>query len=318
MKAVWLENNSLRFRKDVPKPKPTEDEALIAIRMAGICGTDLQLIKGYYPYNGILGHEFVGQIIDAPVQPARIGERVVGEINIICGLCRACREGRPTHCESRSVLGIQDQPGIFAEYVCLPLGNLIRVPDSVPDEAAVFVEPLAAALQIQEQITVTSGDRILVVGAGRLGQLIAQTLKLTDCRLQVVARYKKQRQLLEKNKINWLEERSVPQGLFDVVIEATGAGEGFAMARDAVRPRGIIVLKSTYAQNVQVNFSSVVVDEITLIGSRCGRFGPAIRLLEEKQVDPRELIESRYPLDNAIKAFEHAQQSGSLKILFEI
>ena len=302
MKAVWLENNVLRFRRDVPKPLPSEDEALIAVRMAGICGTDLQLIKGYYPYSGILGHEFVGEIVKAPKHPKRVGERVVGEINITCGTCRACREDRPTHCETRSVLGIKDHHGVFAEYVCLPLKNLIHVPDSVPDEAAVLVEPLAAAIQIQEQITINSGDRILVVGAGRLGQLIAQTLILTKGNLQVVARYKNQRKLLEKHKINWLDESSVPQGLFDIVIEATGSGSGFTVARQAVRPGGLIVLKSTYADEIQVNFSSLVVDEITLIGSRCGPFRSAIDLLESKQVDPAVLIDHRYALEDAIKA----------------
>jgi threonine dehydrogenase-like Zn-dependent dehydrogenase len=230
MKAVWLENKVLRFRRDVPKPLPSEDEALIAVRLAGICGTDLQLINGYYPFSGIPGHEFVGEIIEAPQQPQRVGERVVGEINITCGTCNSCRQGHPTHCETRSVLGIIDHPGVFAEYVCLPLKNLIPVPDSVSDEAAVFVEPLAAALQIQQQITINSTDRILLVGAGRLGQLIAQTLILTKGNLQVVARYKNQRKLLKKHKINWLDESSVPRGLFDIVIEATGSGSGFSVA----------------------------------------------------------------------------------------
>ncbi len=318
MKAVWLENKVLRFRRDVPKPLPSEDEALIAVRLAGICGTDLQLINGYYPFSGIPGHEFVGEIIEAPQQPQRVGERVVGEINITCGTCNSCRQGHPTHCETRSVLGIIDHPGVFAEYVCLPLKNLIPVPDSVSDEAAVFVEPLAAALQIQQQITINSTDRILLVGAGRLGQLIAQTLILTKGNLQVVARYKNQRKLLKKHKINWLDESSVPRGLFDIVIEATGSGSGFSVARQAVRPGGLIVLKSTYADEIQVNFSSLVVDEITLIGSRCGPFRPAIDLLESKQVDPAVLIDHRYAIEDAIKAFEHAQQFGALKILFEV
>jgi threonine dehydrogenase-like Zn-dependent dehydrogenase len=280
MRAVWLENQILSYRDDVPQPEPLAGEALVKVRLAGICGTDLELVKGYYPFSGIPGHEFVGEIVLAPDRPQREGQRVVGEINVACGSCRSCLAARPAHCENREVLGIKNRNGVFAEYLCLPLKNLMAVPDSVFDDAAVFMEPLAAALEIQEQIQVRSTDRVLVLGAGRLGQLIAQTLVPVDCDLTVVARYKNQRALLASRQIAWTEAHAVRQQTFDIVIEATGSADGLVLARRAVRPRGTIVLKSTYMEkeNLQMNFSSVVVDEITLVGSRCGPFAPALHL----------------------------------------
>jgi threonine dehydrogenase-like Zn-dependent dehydrogenase len=217
------------------------------------------------------------------------------------------------------VLGIVNRDGAFAEYLCLPLKNLIEVPASIPDEAAVFTEPLAAALEIQEQVTIRPTDRVLVVGAGRLGQLIAQTLALTGCLMQVVARHDSQRQLLAARQIAWIDENAVQGRAFDVVIEATGTTGGFSLARQAVRPRGTIVLKSTYKGDMFVNFSALVVDEITLIGSRCGpSFAPALRLLENLLVDPTLLIDDRFPLDKGVKAFERVVQPGILKVLLYI
>ena len=206
MQALWLENNQISLR-DVPQPKKPS-EALIKIRKAGICSTDLELVKGYYPYAGILGHEFVGEVIDAP-DKKWIGARVVGDINAVCGKCEACLNGRPTHCESRTVLGIVNRDGIFAEYATLPIENLHRVPDSVPDEMAVFTEPLAAALEIQQQIQIKPTDRVLVIGAGRLGQLIAQTLALTGCDLHVVARHSLQQNLLTARGIRITSEAEI-------------------------------------------------------------------------------------------------------------
>ena len=320
MRAVWLENRALKFRKDMPEPEPVTGEAQVKVCQAGICGTDLELVKGYYPFSGIPGHEFVGEIVLAPDQPDRVGERVVGEINVSCGACRNCLAGQPTHCENRSVLGIKNRHGAFAEYLCLPLKNLKRVPDTVSDDAAVFVEPLAAALKIQEQIKIRSTDRVLVLGAGRLGQLIAQTLRLLDCDLTVVARHKNQQALLVDRQIGWIDERAVRQRIFDVVIEATGSPDGVALAQQAVRPRGTIVLKSTTMEkrDAHIDFSSLVVDEITLLGSRCGPFAPALHLLEKQRVDPTTLITSRYKLREAIKAFEHASAPGALKIILDI
>ena len=320
MRAVWLENQILSYRDDVPKPKPLADEALVKVRLAGICGTDLELVKGYYPFHGIPGHEFVGEIVLAPGRPDRIGQRVVGEINIACGSCRSCLAARPTHCENREVLGIKNRNGAFTEYLCLPLKNLMAVPDAVSDDAAVFTELLAAALEIQEQIQVRSTDRVLILGAGRLGQLIAQTMVPLDCDLTVVARYKNQRALLAHNQIYWIEEHAVRQQAFDIVIEATGSAEGLVLARQAVRPRGTIVLKSTYMgnENLQMNFSAIVVDEITLVGSRCGPFAPALDQLQKRLVDPTVLIAKRYFLHEASAAFKHAAEPGVLKILFRI
>ncbi len=312
MQALWLENNQISLR-DVPQPKKP-DEALIKIRKTGICSTDLELVKGYYPYTGILGHEFVGTVEDAP-DKQWIGQRVVGEINATCGKCEACLNGRPTHCENRTVLGIVNRDGVFAEYTTLPLENLQRVPDSVSDEMAVFTEPLAAALEIQQQVQIKPTDRVLLVGAGRLGQLIAQTLALTGCDLHVAARHSYQQNLLTTRGIRLITEEDIQPRKWDIVVEATGSPDGFDLARKAIRPRGTMVLKSTYKGEMQVNFSAIVVDEINLIGSRCGPFEPALRLLEKREVDPTVLIAAEYKLDDAINGFEHAGRAGVLKVL---
>jgi len=314
MHSLWLENQQISIR-DLPVPAPPPGEALVRVRLAGICATDLELVKGYYPYTGVLGHEFVGEIAAAPDAPERVGQRVVGEINAVCGTCETCQRGDRTHCENRTVLGIVNRHGVFAEYTTLPLENLHLVPDSVSDEMAVFTEPLAAALEIQEQILIKPTDRVLVVGAGRLGQLIAYTLKLTGCDLRVVARHDSQRKLLGAVNIPCLSEEEVPTGKVDIVVEATGSPAGFALARKAVRPRGTIVLKSTYAGQINVDFSAVVVDEITLVGSRCGPFGRALRVLQDGLVDPRPLINAHYSLREGLAAFEKASQPGVFKVL---
>jgi threonine dehydrogenase-like Zn-dependent dehydrogenase len=315
MRALWLENNKIDLRA-VPQPRKP-NEAIIKIRKAGICSTDLELVKGYYPYTGILGHEFVGEVIEAE-DAAWIGERVVGEINVVCNECEQCLNGRPTHCENRTVLGIINRDGTFAEFTNLPISNLHRVPASVPDEMAVFTEPLAAALEIQQQIQIGPSDRVLLVGAGRLGQLIAQTLALTGCDLRVVARHKHQQDLLKAREIRTISEEEIEPWRWDVVVEATGSPSGFSLARRAIRPRGILVLKSTYKGEVNVNFSSVVVDEINIIGSRCGPFEPALHLMESKQVDPTVLIAAEFNLNDGLKAFERAAEPGVLKVLVEV
>src|SRR5215207_5975597 len=314
MNVLWLENNKITLR-DVPQPRK-QNEALVKIRKAGICSTDLELVKGYYPYTGILGHEFVGEVVDAD-DPSWIGERVVGEINVVCNQCEQCLNGRSTHCEHRTVLGIVNRDGTFAEFTNLPIANLHRVPDSVPDEMAVFTEPLAAALEIQQQVQINPTDRVLLVGAGRLGQLIAQTLVLTGCDLRVVARHKLQQDLLKARGIGIISEEEIKPWRWDVVVEATGSPSGFSLARQAIRPRGTLVLKSTYKGEMNVNFSSVVVDEINIIGSRCGPFEPALRLMESKQVDPTILITNEFKLKDALKAFEHAAEPGVLKVLIQ-
>ncbi len=315
MKALYLSRRTLTYRTDLPVPEPPPGEALVRVRLAGICATDLELVRGYYPFDGILGHEFVGEVVRAPGAPEWEGRRVVGEINAACGGCAQCRAGRPTHCEKRTVLGIKGRDGAFAEYLRLPLANLLPVPDEVADEQAVFTEPLAAALEIQQQAHIRPGDRVLVVGAGRLGQLIAWTLALTGCDLRVVARHEPQRRLLARRGIAAIAETNVPRRAMDVVVEATGSPGGFALAQRAVRPRGLLVLKSTYAGDLTLNMSEIVVDEITLLGSRCGPFAPALELLRRGLVDPRDLIAARYPLEKGLEAFEKAAQPGVFKVL---
>ncbi|BAP57915.1 zinc-containing alcohol dehydrogenase superfamily [Thioploca ingrica] len=315
MQALWLENNQLSYRYDIPLPTPSVEEALIKVRLAGICATDLELVTGYYPYTGILGHEFVGEIVQAPTAPERIGQRVVGEINVTCGQCDRCLSGYPKHCQQRRVLGIRNQPGAFAEYLCLPLKNLLPVPVSLPDEIAVFTEPVAAALAIQAQVHISPSHQVSVIGAGRLGQLIAQTLRLTGCHLQVVARHEQQQQLLTAQQITWLEEPTIPQQTVDIVIEATGSASGFSLARQIIRPGGTIVLKSTYRGDMSINFSSLVVDEIRLVGSRCGPLAPALRLLEQQLITPLPLIDSYFSLQEGLRAFERANQAGVFKVL---
>ena len=312
MKALWLENNQLDLR-EVPEPA-RPGEALIRIRVAGICSTDLELVKGYYPFTGIPGHEFVGEVVAADDQ-SWVGKRVVGEINITCGNCEQCLNGRPTHCENRTALGISKRNGIFAEFTTLPISNLHRVPASVPDEMAVFTEPLAAALEIQQQVHVRPTDRVLVVGAGRLGQLIAQTLALTGCDLHVVARHSYQQKILVERGIRIIAEKDIQPWRWDIVVEATGSPGGYSLARQAIRPRGTLVMKSTYKGEMSVNFSSIVVDEVNIVGSRCGPFEPALRLLEKGLVDPSVLISAEFRLGEALSAFERAAQPGVLKVL---
>jgi threonine dehydrogenase-like Zn-dependent dehydrogenase len=315
MRAVWLENQALSLRDDIPEPVPAPGEALIRLSLAGICSTDLELVKGYYPYGGILGHEFVGEVVASSADESWVGARVVGEINIVCGQCRACRSGRSTHCEQRSVLGIKNKAGAFSQFFTLPLANLHRVPDSVPDELAVFTEPLAAALQIQAQVHIQPQDHVLLVGAGRLGLLIAQSLALLGCELNVLVRRDRPRNILQSHRIACIGEDQVKPGAWDIVIEASGSPGGFEIARRAVRTGGIIVLKSTYVGDLKIHMSSIVVDEISLIGSRCGPFAPALRILEKGLVDPSALIEEIYPLEDGVAAFQHAARPGALKIL---
>ncbi|MBR8837654.1 MAG: alcohol dehydrogenase catalytic domain-containing protein [Stigonema ocellatum SAG 48.90 = DSM 106950] len=316
MKGLWLENNQLQLRTDIPIPEPPPGEALVRVLCAGICNTDLELKRGYYPYTGILGHEFVGVVEQGPEHLVNL--RVVGEINAACGHCRFCRSGQPTHCENRTVLGIVNRNGAFADYLCLPNENLHPVPDNVPTEVATFTEPLAAALEIQQQVALGSLNQVLVVGDGKLGQLVAQTLALTGCDLLVVGRH--------RDKLTNLEARGIKVGLadavvdkaFDISVECTGNAEGFAIAQRALRPRGTLVLKSTYAGKLSLDASSLVVDEITLIGSRCGPFPAALELLAQERVDVKPLIHAHYPLTQGLAAFERAQTKGVLKVLVDV
>ncbi len=313
MKSLWLENEELSYKENTPQPTK-EDEALIRVTLAGICGTDLEMVRGYYPFSGVPGHEFVGEVVKSK-DKSWIGQRVVGEINVSCQKCEACLNGRKSHCENRSVLGIFDRDGVFAEYVTLPLRNLHRVPNSVPDEKAVFTELLAAALEIPEEVHIHPTDRVLLIGAGRFGQLIAQVLQLTGAYLRVVARHPLQQKLLKERGIKLISEDEIEAKRWDVVVDATGSASGFEMARQAIRPRGTLVMKSTYKGDMQVNFSSIVVDEINIVGSRCGPFAPALRLLESDLIHPLNMISAEYTLQNGLKAFEKAAERGILKVL---
>ena len=315
MKGLWLENGILQYRADIPEPEVPEGEALIQILLAGICSTDLELVKGYYPFRGVLGHEFVGRVISSPSEHAWEGKRVVGEINVSCGQCSECKAGRPRHCINRSVLGIVNRNGVFADYCVLPVDNLHEVPESLSNEVAVFTEPLAAALEIQQQVQIHPSDKVLIVGAGRLGLLIAFSLSLTGCDLKVVARRERPQIILSNLGIETIQVDDVYPRMADVVVEATGSPDGLSLAKRAVRPRGTIVLKSTYKGDVKVNFSEIVVDEITLIGSRCGAFEPALRLLARGMIKPDVLIDGKYHLEDGIQAFEKAASPGTLKIL---
>jgi threonine dehydrogenase-like Zn-dependent dehydrogenase len=315
--GLWLEERALSLRDDLPTPQPPPGEALVRVRLAGICNTDLELVRGYYPYAGVPGHEFVGTVEAAAGAPEWVGRRVVGEINAACGACASCRAGRRTHCEKRTVLGIVARDGAFATHLVLPIANLHAVPNALPDEAAVFTEPVAAALRLQEQVPVGAAERVVVIGAGKLGHLVAQTLARTGCGLQVVGRSPGPLALLSARGIATAWADDIEPRAADLVVECSGQPEGLELARRAVRPRGTIVLKSTYHGALELDLSRFVVDEITLVGSRCGPFAPALAALASGAVDPRPLIAARYPLADAVAAFEQAARPGALKILVD-
>ena len=296
-----------------PRPVPGADEALIRLRLAGICHTDLELTRGYKGFSGALGHEFVGDVIDGPAD--WIGQRVVGEINVSCGVCDMCCRNLPSQCRERRVLGILNYDGAFADVFRLPARNLKRVPESIQDEVAVFTEPLAAACQILEAVHVQPTDRVVLLGPGKLGMLAAQVLRLTGCDLVVIARRERQKALLAGWGIRAAARDEVPAGEADVVVDCAGSAGGFAEALDLVRPRGTVVLKSTYAGLAQADLTRVVVNEIRVVGSRCGPFDAALRLLDQGLVDPAPLIEARYALSDATQAFEQAARPGVLKVL---
>ena len=318
MRALYLDK-TLTLRDDYPEPEPPPGEALVRVRLAGVCNTDLELEHGYMSFRGVVGHEFVGVVERADAAPEWVGRRVVGEINAACGQCETCRANRPTHCPHRTTLGISGRDGALAELLCLPVANLHAVPDSVPDEAAVFAEPLAAACEITKAVHVHPTDRVAVLGDGKLGLLCAQVLQLTGCDLRVVGHHAGSLEILGRRGIRTSLDPGelLAEGPFDVVVEATGTPAGFATARELVRPRGTVVLKSTYHGAVEANLTMVVVDEVTLAGSRCGPFAPALRLLEQRLVKVTPLIQARYRLEEGLAAFERAGQRGALKVLIE-
>jgi threonine dehydrogenase-like Zn-dependent dehydrogenase len=313
MRALWLEDRVLGARTDVPLPAPPRGEALVRVTLAGICNTDLEMVKGYYPFTGVPGHEFVGEVVSAAEAPEWAGRRVVGEINASCGVCATCRAGRRSHCPARTVLGIKGRNGAMAECLTLPVENLHLVPDGVADEVAVFTEPLAAALELQQQVAIGAGARIVVIGDGKLGQLVARTLAAH--RPTVVGRHARKLALLSRLGIATAAAADLAPREADVVIECTGNPDGLALARTLVRPRGTIVLKSTYHGDVTVNLSAIVVDEVTLVGSRCGPFAPALAMLAGGAVTVTDLVDDRFALADGVRAFARAAEPGVLKVL---
>jgi alcohol dehydrogenase len=305
MKALVFDGR-LSFRDDYPTPTAAPGEVLVEVRRAGVCNTDIEITKGYMNYRGVLGHEFVGALSD--------GSRVVGEINVADGTCDTCRRGDVTHCPERSVLGICKRDGAMAEYLTLPARNLHRVPDAVSDRQAVFVEPLAAALEITERVHIRPSQRVAIIGDGKLGLLVAQVFQLTGCRLSVLGRHARKLEILRRRGIPTLDSPAEWGGSFDVVVDCSGQASGFELARQLLRPRGTLVLKSTFHGAQEMATAPLVIDEITIVGSRCGPFEPALRLLERRLIDVETLLDAEYPIERGLEAFERAMTSGTLKV----
>jgi threonine dehydrogenase-like Zn-dependent dehydrogenase len=319
MKALHLGPEGLTLQNDLPHPRPKAGEAVIRLRLAGICSTDLELIKGYAGFTGILGHEFVGEVTEVADDKDQgwLGRRVVGTINLSCRRCGECVGSGPEHCPHRTVLGIIARDGAFAESFTLPVANLLEVPEGLADEDAVFTEPLAAALKIREQIPVYPTARTAVVGPGRLGTLIAQVLALAGTRVKVYGRREASLALPRQLGFSAGLIDDAEDDAYDLVVEATGNEAGLAHSLRLVRPRGTLVLKSTFAGKASVDLTKLVVGEIRVVGSRCGPFAPALDLLAAGAVAVAPLVEGRYPLAEGLAAFVHAAKPGVRKILLE-
>jgi alcohol dehydrogenase len=313
MRALVFDQ-TLRLDKDYPEPAAGPGEALVRVLMAGICNTDLEIMQGYMDFKGVLGHEFVGTVQGGEWN----GKRVVGEINLSCGTCETCLRGMPTHCPNRSTLGIFRHDGAFADTLTLPIANLHPLPDEISNEQAVFIEPLAAALQILHMTHISPHHRVVVLGAGKLGLLAAQVVALSGCDLSVVGHHTRQCELLDGWGIFVCSLEEIKPRSVDVVLDCTGSEQGFADALTLARPRGVIHLKSTYHGLPAADLTRAVVDEITVATSRCGPFDAAIRLLKRGLVDVEQLIEARYNLDDGIEAMSKAGQKGVLKVLLEM
>jgi threonine dehydrogenase-like Zn-dependent dehydrogenase len=316
MLALRYENGRVAVT-DVAKPEGA-GEAVVRVRLSGICNTDVEIVRGYAGFEGTLGHEFVGVVESAPDAPQLVGQRVVGEINAGCGRCALCAGGDPRHCPTRTVLGIVGRDGAHAEFLRLPVVNLLPVPDEVPDERAVFTEPLAAARGILERAgEVTEETRVAVVGDGKLGLLCAQVLALTGAQVLLIGKHPDKMEVAARRGV---ETATVDAARgrareFDVAVEASGASAGFALALDLLRPRGALVLKSTFHGETAMDAARIVVDEISVVGSRCGRFAPALDLLKNNAVDVESLISEEYALQDGTRAMQRATERGVLKVL---
>ncbi|HEY1403729.1 MAG TPA: alcohol dehydrogenase catalytic domain-containing protein [Pyrinomonadaceae bacterium] len=318
MKALRYENGLLKLA-ETAAPREAAGEAVVRVTLAGICNTDVEIARGYAGFNGTLGHEFVGVVESAP-DGSLVGRRVVGEINAGCGRCELCvAAGDARHCPHRTVLGIVGRDGAFAEYLSLPVVNLLTVPDEIEDERAVFAEPLAAACGILERVEIKRDSRVAVIGDGKLGLLCAQAVKAQSAaRVTLIGRHENKLRVARARSVETARAGELPpewSGAFDVVVEASGAGSGFALAVELTRPRGVLVLKSTFHGATEIDAARIVVDEISVVGSRCGRFAPALELLARDAVDVASLVTEEFPLADAVRAMQRATESGVLKVL---
>ena len=316
MKALRFENGKLHLA-EIEKPY-VKNEALVRVLMSGICNTDLEIVRGYAGFSGTIGHEFVG-VVEKAFDKNLIGKRVIGEINAGCGVCEKCLFGDSRHCPKRTVLGIINRDGAHAEFLTLPARNLLQVSDEVSDEEAVFVEPLAAAFGITEQVAVLPETKVAIIGDGKLGNLCAQSLALKSENVLLIGKHREKLSLVEKRNIQTilLESASKMHGSFDVVVEASGSETGFATALDLLKPRGKLVLKSTFQGKTNLEMWRVVVDEISIIGSRCGKFASALNLLKDKKIDVKSLISEEFSLSEGVKAMAAAAQKGVMKVLLK-
>ncbi len=314
MQALYFDGD-LRLT-DLPLPEPASDEVLIRVLLAGVCRTDLEVLRGYRAFSGIPGHEFVG-VVTGPRDSPWLGRRVVGEINIACGSCDLCIKGLARHCRRRQVLGIKDRDGTFAQYLALPAANLHAVPENLPDEAAVFTEPLAAALAVTAAVPNLAQSRALVVGDGTLGLLCSSVLAAHGTEVHLAGHYAEHLCLAEPYGVSAFLEKDLAGRDYDVVIEASGSPSGLTLALERVRPQGTVILKSTYKGHYALEPALLVVPEVRLVGSRCGPFPAALRLLAQGWIDPRPLVSRRFPLLQGVEALSYAQQPGVLKVLLE-
>jgi alcohol dehydrogenase len=317
MRALVFDK-SLSFQPRHLEPSAIGGDSLVRVRQAGVCATDLEIVKGYMGFQGVLGHEFVGEVVSSPNKDL-VGQRVCGEINVVCGRCDLCLSGLSSHCRNRTVLGIVNHEGAFAEFLRLPAINLHVLPKTVDDDAAVFVEPLAAAFQVLKQVQIDGRKWVTVLGDGRLGLLVAQVLRDAGCPVRVIGKHPEKLALCEKWQIRARPLADiVPRHDQDVVVDCTGSPAGLEMALQMVRPRGTVVLKSTVATGKAMNLAPVVIDEINIVGSRCGPFREAIRALAEKRVDVASLIHRRMKLEQGVEAMELAERPGVLKVILTI
>jgi len=314
MLALRVEKKRLSV-KEIPKLKP-EGEALVRVVLSGICNTDLEIARGYAGFNGTIGHEFVG-VVEKCNDKSLTGERVVGEINAGCGKCRLCLAGDSRHCPNRTVLGIVGRDGAHAEFLRLPTRNLVRLPAAIGDKQAVFIEPLAAACGILERVLINAGDKVAVIGDGKLGLLCAQVVALQKCAVTLIGKHRNKMRIVAQQGIETISPAMAGKRKreFDVVVEASGSPSGFALALDLLHPRGTLVLKSTFHDITKMDAARIVVDEITIVGSRCGRFEPAIDLLKRGAVEVESLISEEHSLDDGVFAMQRAGERGVMKVL---